>query len=80
MECPRVVMVKAMGGGIRVSEFELQSRCFQFRTNTLGKGVNPFILSTMGQIVSLLFFKKDGFGIKFIQDMPLKQRNQTKPS
>ena len=43
------VMVKAMDGGIVVSEFVLQS-CYyvQFRANTLGKGMNPLILPAMG--------------------------------
>ena len=58
-------MVKAMDCGIVVSEFELQSRYFvHFRANTLGKGMNPIILPAMGWIVPLLFFYKDGFGIK----------------
>ena len=48
-ECPRGVMVKAMDCGIVVSEFELQSRYYvHFRTNTLGKGMNPLILPAMG--------------------------------
>ena len=54
---PRGVMVKAMDGGIVVSEFVLQSRYYvYFRTDTLGKGINPLILPAMGQIVPLLFF------------------------
>ena len=42
-------MVKAMDCGIVVSEFKVQS-CYDvhFRTNTLGKGVNPLILPAMG--------------------------------
>ena len=32
--------------------------------NTLGKGMNPLILLAMGQILALLSFSKDGFGIK----------------
>ena len=38
-------MVKAMDCGIVVSEFELQL-CYYvyFRTNTIGKGINPLIL------------------------------------
>ena len=64
-ECPRGVMVKAMERRIKVSEFELQSRYYvHFRANTLGKGMNPLLLLTMGQIVPPLFFSKDGFGIK----------------
>ena len=47
--CPRGVMVKAMDCRIVVSEFELQSRYYiHFRTNTLGKGMNPLILPAMG--------------------------------
>ena len=42
---PRGVMVKAMNCGIVVREFILQSRYYvHFRTNTLGKGMNPLIL------------------------------------
>ena len=45
--CPRGVMVKAMDWGIVVREF--QSRDYvHFRANTLGKGMNPFILPAMG--------------------------------
>ena len=47
--CPRGVVVKAMGCGIVVSEFVLQSRYYvHFRTNTLGKDMNPLILPAMG--------------------------------
>ena len=43
------VMVKAMDCGIVVREFVLQSRYYiHFRANTLGKGMNPLILSAMG--------------------------------
>ena len=43
------LMVKALDCGIVVSEFVLQSRYYvHFRTNTLGKGMNPFILPAMG--------------------------------
>ena len=42
-------MAKAMDCEIVVSEFELQSRYYvYFRTNTLGKGMNPLILPGMG--------------------------------
>ena len=44
--CPRGVMVKAMNCGIVVREFLLQSRYYvHFRKNTLGKGMNPLILT-----------------------------------
>ena len=47
--CPRGEMVKAMDCGIVKREFELQPRYYiHFRTNTLGRGMNPFILSAMG--------------------------------
>ena len=49
--CPRGVMVKAMDFGIVVSVFEFQSHYYvHFRANTLGKGMNPLILPTMGLI------------------------------
>ena len=48
-EYPRGVMVKAQDYRIVVSEFELQScYCIHFRTDTLGKGMNPLILIAMG--------------------------------
>ena len=48
-ECPRGVMVKAMDCEIVVREFVLQSHYYvHFRTNTLGKGMNPLILPAMG--------------------------------
>ena len=46
---PRGVMVNAMGRGIVVSEFELQSLYYvHFWTNTLGKGMNPLIHPARG--------------------------------
>ena len=42
-------MVKAMACGIVESEFELQSHYYvHFRTNILGKGMNPLIIPAMG--------------------------------
>ena len=47
-----------------VSEFELQLRYnVHFWTNAPEKGMNPLILQ-QSQIVVLLLFWKDGFGIK----------------
>ena len=47
--CPRGVMGKAMDCGVVVSEFEFQSRHYvHFRTNTLGKGMNPLIPPAIG--------------------------------
>ena len=49
MGCPHGVMVKAMDCGIVVSESVLPSRYnVHFWANTLGKGMNPFILPAMG--------------------------------
>ena len=43
--CPRGVIVKAVDRGIVVSEFEIPSLYYNpFRTNTVGKGMNPLIL------------------------------------
>ena len=47
--CHRGGMAKSLDCGIVVSEFALQSRYYvHFRTNTLGKGMNPLILPSMG--------------------------------
>ena len=63
--CPRGVVVNATDCGIVVSEFVFQSGYYvDFRANTLEKGMNPLILPAMGEIVPLLFFSKDGFGIE----------------
>ena len=46
---PRGVIVKAIVYEIVAREFELQSRYYvHFRTNTLGKGMNPLISPAMG--------------------------------
>ena len=53
--CPCGVMVKAMGYRIVVSEFVLQLHYYvHFWANTLGKGMNLFILPAMSYIVPLL--------------------------
>ena len=45
----RGVMVKAMDCGIVVSECELQSRNYvHFRTNMVGKGMNPLSSQLLG--------------------------------
>ena len=63
---PRDTVANVLDCGIKVSEFESQSRYkVPFRTNTIGKGVNSLIPPpVMGEIVPLLFFYKDSFGIK----------------
>ena len=62
---PRVVMVDVLDCDIVVRGFEFQLRYYvHFRTNTLGKDLNPLILPAIGWIIPPLFFYKDGFGIK----------------
>ena len=47
--CPHGVIVKAMDCRIIVSEFVLHWHYYaHFQTNTLGKGMNPLILLSMG--------------------------------
>ena len=47
--CHRGVMVKALNCRIVEHKFELQlCNYVHFRTNTLGKGMNPLILPSMG--------------------------------
>ena len=47
--CPRGIIVKALECRIVVSKFKFQLRYYiHFWTNTLGKGMNPLILSAMG--------------------------------
>ena len=64
---------------ILVSDFELQSRYYvHFWTNALEKGMNHVIPPSIGLIVPLLFFYKDGFGIESPSkiDMALNKRNR----
>ena len=42
--------------------------------------MNPLILQTVGQIVPLLFFKKDGFGIQLSKKGDMSLNNKTKYS
>ena len=43
------LLVKTLDSRIVVSEFELQSRYYvHFRTNTIGKGMKPLILPSIG--------------------------------
>ena len=64
-ENPLGVVANVMDCNLIVSEFELQLFYYiHYRTNTLGKYMNSIVPPTMGQIVPLLFFYKDGFGIK----------------
>ena len=55
------VLVRVLDCSLELSKVQL-CYCTHFQTNTLEKGMNP--LPTIGWIVPLLFFCKDGFGIK----------------
>ena len=54
-------MAKVLDCGHKVSKFKFYL-CYyiHFWISTLGKSIPP----AMGEIISLLFFYKDGFGIK----------------
>ena len=73
-------MVKVLNCGIVESEFELQSLYYvPFRTNILGKDMMPFILSAMVQLLPLLFFEKDGFGMKSPTKVGMSWNKETNP-
>ena len=58
-------MVKALDCDNFVSEFELQSYYYvHFLTNTLEIRMNLLIFQAMGEMIALLIFYKDHFGIK----------------
>ena len=59
------LMAKVLDCGLEESNFELQLHYYiHFWANSLGKDMKLLILPVIGSIVSLLFFYKDGFGIK----------------
>ena len=61
-ESPRGVVDNVLDCEIILSEFELHSRYYvHFWANTLGNNVNSYISLALGKI---LFFYKNGFGIK----------------
>ena len=58
-------MAKVLDCSVEVCEFELQLRYYiHFWNNALGKDISLLIPPAMGSIVPLLFFYRDGFGIK----------------
>ena len=58
-------MVKVLDREITVTKFKLNLHYYtHFRANALGKGMNLLIFPAISYIVPLLFFYKDGFGIK----------------
>ena len=61
----RGVMAYVVNCDIEAIKFKLQlCYLFHFRTNTIGKGMNPLIPPVIGQIVLLLSLFKDDFDIK----------------
>ena len=57
------VMIKALNSRIVVSESGLQSKYYvQFQTNTLGKGMNPFIPPNHGLNSTLTVLQEGWFG------------------
>ena len=74
-------MANVLDCSLIVSEFELQWYDYiPFQVNTLRKAWTLLSPIAMGWIVSLLFFYKVGFGIKWPTkvDMPLIKANQSK--
>ena len=70
------VLTKELVYGLKISEFELQSRNWtQFQTNILGKGLNHLIPPTT--ITAVLLKREFGIELPTKIDMPLNK--ETKP-
>ena len=69
-------MAKVLDWGLEISEFEIQSRYhIYFRNNASRKFTTPLLIPpVVGQIVSALFFYKDGSESPTKIDMSLKQK------
>ena len=71
-------MANVLDSDILESQFELQSCSYiHFRTNTFVKGKSPLNYPGM---VSLLFFFKDGLGIKHTMKVDMSLNKETKPN
>ena len=58
-------MASMLDCGLAVSKFDLQlNNYILLWINTLEKGMNTLIPTVMGKKVLLLYFYKDGFGIR----------------
>ena len=58
-------MAGVLSSGHKVCKFKLQSHYYvHFRTNPLRKSKETSHLSAMGEIMSLLFFYKEGFDMR----------------
>ena len=72
-------MVKTMNCVI-VSSNSSRAIMFTFGQIPLEKVMKPLILLAMDYIVPLLFFSKDGFGIKWYAKVYMPLNKETKPS
>ena len=78
---PRGVVANVLYYDFVVSEFELQSRYFVFRLILLRNVMKPLTVPlAMGQIVLLLFFYKNGFGIELHRKVDMPSNKETKPN
>ena len=76
----RSVVANVLDCEIEVSKYEFSSRYYtHFRTNALGKTMNPLIPSGMGWIIPQQFFYNDGFGIKLLQKVDMLFNKETEP-
>ena len=65
VESPLGIVGTMLGCDIVLSKFELQSRYYiHFQTHTFWKGINFPTLTAMSEVVLLLLFYMDEFGIK----------------
>ena len=71
------IMANMLDCSLELMEFELLSHNYiHFQIKTFGKAWTPYPSPAMGWIISLLFFYKDGFGIK--HPMKVETLKQTK--
>ena len=74
-------MAKVLDCSLEVNEFDLKSHYYiHFQINPLQKDMNPLIPPVMSQIVSMLFFNMDGFGIKYPMKIDMPLNKETKPN
>ena len=64
--------------GLEVSKFDQQSVNYvHFQINILGKAMSPLIFPAKGQIVSMLFFYKEGIKLLTKVDIQLKTKKHS---
>ena len=75
----RDAMVKVVDSDLDAGKFELELRYYvQFRMCTLRERHETLYPTVMGSIISVLFLKKYGFGIKYPTEvnMPLNKESE----